>query len=126
MPCGQANIPPPKLPISLPDESKWWIGFTLLPTQPGTGLDTHRSVAHTVLPSRSMATPLEPPHALPSMRVQPRPRLRRQQGEPDPPFRLVRQGDRKLWRRDVRLAAWHLCRSRRQYMGDGLANHKCG
>src|SRR6266700_4694160 len=64
MPWGHTNIPPPKLLISLPDSSKWWIGLALVPRQPGATPGEQRSVAHTVLPSRSMATPLEPPHGL--------------------------------------------------------------
>src|SRR5205814_5547481 len=66
MPCGHANIPPPKLLISFPDSSKWWTGLALVPRQPGAVPGEHRSVAHTDLPSRSMATPLEPPHGLDS------------------------------------------------------------
>src|SRR5450755_3476042 len=66
MPCGHTNIPPPKLLISLPDSSKWWTGFALLPRQPGAVPGEQRSVAHTDLPSRSMATPLDPPHGLSS------------------------------------------------------------
>ena len=66
LPCGHTNIPPPKLLFSFPDSSKWWMGFALVPRQPGAIPGEHRSVAHTDLPSRSMATPLEPPHGLPS------------------------------------------------------------
>src|SRR5262249_47517651 len=66
IPCGQTNIPPPKLLISFPDWSKRWIGFALVPRQPGAIPGEQRSVAHTDLPSRSMATPLDPPHGLPS------------------------------------------------------------
>src|SRR5262249_40521154 len=62
MPCGHTNIPPPKLLISFPASSKRWIGFALVPRQPGVVPGEQRSVAHTDLPSRSMATPLEPPH----------------------------------------------------------------
>src|SRR4029450_11531696 len=56
IPCGQTNIPPPKLLISFPDSSKWWTGFALAPRQPGAVPGEHRSVAHTDLPSRSLAT----------------------------------------------------------------------
>src|SRR5580698_5541560 len=62
MPCGHTNIPPPKLLISFPESSNRWTGFTFVPRQPGVVPAEHRSVAHTDLPSRSMATPLEPPH----------------------------------------------------------------
>src|SRR4051812_41152921 len=62
MPCGHTNMPPPKLLISLPFSSKWWTGLTLVPRQPGVVPGPHRSVAHTVLPSLSTATPFEPPH----------------------------------------------------------------
>src|SRR5580704_10977918 len=40
------------------------MGFALVPRQPGATPGEQRSVAHTVLPSRSMATPLDPPHGL--------------------------------------------------------------
>ena len=50
-----------------------------------------------------------------------RPRLSRHQGEPGPPFRRVRKGDQELWRRNVRVAARHSCRSRRQRVGDRRA-----
>ena len=50
-----------------------------------------------------------------------RPGLSRHQGEPGPPFRRVREGDQELWRRDVRVAAWHPCRSRRKCVGDRRA-----
>src|SRR5262249_6271295 len=64
MPCGHTNMPPPKLLISLPVSSKWWTGFALVPRQPGAIPGEQRSVAHTDLPSLSMATPLEPPQGL--------------------------------------------------------------
>jgi hypothetical protein len=63
MPCGQTNIPPPKLLISFPDSSKWWTGFAWVPRQPGIVPGEQRSVAQTVLPSLSIATPFDPPHA---------------------------------------------------------------
>src|SRR6185436_14894802 len=66
IPWGHTNIPPPKLLISLPDSSNLWTGFALVPRQPGAVPGEHRSVAHTDLPSLSMATPLEPPHGRPS------------------------------------------------------------
>src|SRR5215470_18679808 len=64
MPCGQTNMPPPKLLISFPVSSKRWTGFALVPRQPGAIPGEQRSVAQTDLPSRSMATPLDPPHGL--------------------------------------------------------------
>src|SRR4029077_15615888 len=66
MPCGHTNMPPPKLLISLPDSSNLWTGFAFVPRQPGVVPGEHRSVAHTDLPSGSIATPLDPPHGLPS------------------------------------------------------------
>ena len=47
--------------------------------------------------------------------------LSRHQGQPDPPFRRIRQGDQELRRRNVRVAARHPCRSRRQCVGDRRA-----
>src|SRR6202165_553243 len=64
MPCGHTNMPPPELLISFPDSSNLWTGFAFVPRQPEVVPGEHRSVAHTDLPSRSMATPLEPPHGL--------------------------------------------------------------
>src|SRR5262245_72833 len=62
MPCGQTNMPAPKLRTSLPVESKRCTGFTLVPRQPGVVPGPQRSTAHTDLPSLSTATPFEPPH----------------------------------------------------------------
>src|SRR5215472_5283901 len=64
MPCGHTNSPPPKLRISLPDSSNKWTELAFVPRHPGVVPDEQRSVAHTDLPSRSMATPLEPPQGL--------------------------------------------------------------
>ena len=47
--------------------------------------------------------------------------LSRHQGKPGPPFRRIREGDQELWRRHVRVAAWHPCRSRRKRVGDRRA-----
>ena len=44
--------------------------------------------------------------------------LSRQQGQSGSPFRRVREGDQELWRRDVRVAAWHPRRSRWKRVGD--------
>ena len=67
MPCGHTNMPPPKLRTSLPDSSNRCTGFALVPRQPGAVPGEQRSVAHTDLPSLSMATPLDPPHGRFSM-----------------------------------------------------------
>src|SRR5882762_11767345 len=77
MPGGQTNIAPPKLLISFPDSSNLWTGFALVPRQPGVVPGEHRSVAHTDLPSRSMATPLDPPHGLASIVSWPQSRMTR-------------------------------------------------
>ena len=51
-------------------------------------------------------------------------RLSREQGQSGPPFRRVREGGQELWRRDVRVAARHPRRSRRQCLGDRLARRQ--
>src|SRR5262249_8634756 len=62
IPCGHTNMPPPKLLTSFPDGSNRWTGLALVPRQPGAVPGEQRSVAHTERPSRSIATPFDPPH----------------------------------------------------------------
>src|SRR5206468_9695341 len=69
MPCGHTNMPPPKLLTSLPCSSNRWTGLALVPRQPGAVPGEQRSVAHTDLPSRSTATPFEPPQDRKSTRL---------------------------------------------------------
>ncbi len=62
MPCGKTNIPAPKLASSLPAGSKCRIGASFESAQ----LDEpQRSKTQTLLPSRSTATAVVPPHARP-------------------------------------------------------------
>jgi hypothetical protein len=62
MPCGHTNMPAPKLRTSFPLSSNRCTGLALVPRQPGVVPGEQRSTAQTDLPSRSMATPFEPPH----------------------------------------------------------------
>ncbi len=63
IPCGKTNMPAPKLASSLPDGSKCRIGdrFELEQVSP-----PQRSKTQTLLPSRSIATAVVPPHARPA------------------------------------------------------------
>src|SRR5258708_5965443 len=66
-PCGHTYIPPPKLLLSFADRSHCWPGLAFVPRQPCAVPGEHRWVARPVLPSRSTATPFEPPHGLASI-----------------------------------------------------------
>src|SRR5690348_11949763 len=62
MPCGNTNMPSPKLLSNLPDASNFRIDGRL---DPAHELAPHRSATHR-LPSRSTSTALVDPHILPS------------------------------------------------------------
>src|SRR6266446_2080736 len=60
MPCGNTNMPPPKLLSNLPDASNFRIDGRL---DPAHELAPQRSATHT-FPSRSISTALVDPHVL--------------------------------------------------------------
>ena len=62
IPCGQANIPSPKLLISLPDASNLW---TVGRSDPMQLLVPHRSVTQMEVPSISRSMAGIDPHVLP-------------------------------------------------------------
>src|SRR5712691_5481998 len=57
-------MPAPKLATSLPVASNFWIGARLEPEQ--SSAVAQRSKTHTLLPSRSMSTPIAAPHLRPA------------------------------------------------------------
>src|SRR6516164_2345470 len=62
-PCGQLIMPAPKLVTNLPEASNFWIGAIFEPSQV---FAPHRSNTQTLVPSRSMSTPIACPHTRPS------------------------------------------------------------
>src|SRR6202011_3638049 len=62
MPCGNTNIPAPKLVKSLPEGSNLRMAASVLPAQV---LAPHRSATQ-ILPARSTSTALVDPHVRPS------------------------------------------------------------
>src|SRR5713101_2222287 len=57
-------MPAPKLATSLPAASNFWIGARFEPEQ--SSAVAQRSKTHTLLPSRSMSTPIAAPHLRPA------------------------------------------------------------
>ena len=70
MPCGQMNMPPPKLFTTLPSGPNWTIGSVFesrhsSPKRAGSSSRSHRTTAQTCRPSGSMTTLPTAPIGLP-------------------------------------------------------------
>src|SRR5438093_8704569 len=65
MPCGETNMPAPKLFSSLPDESNSRMGSTVGESRHAL-LPPHRSATQILLPSLSISTALSDPHIRPA------------------------------------------------------------